>query len=103
MTIAILLAGLLIGACCGWLAGRRRASAALIHANRALGREARYWQDAAARSAEKATRAEEEARTWADGCRQGREDVISIVPLLMAAREQHTPPAQADGGMAGCS
>ena len=101
MIIAILVAGFLIGGSIGWLAGRWRASAAMMRVNRALGKEVQYWQDAAARSADKAARAAEEARTWADGCRQGREDVISIVPLLMAARDR-SAAGQADGEAAGC-
>lgn len=102
MIIGVLLAGALIGAAAGWLAGRWRASAAMRQINRALAREIQYWQDAAARSAEKAARAAEEARTWADGCRQGRQDVISIVPLLMAAQERKAgqPGAGAASGEA---
>jgi len=90
MLILTLLTGFVLGAAMGWLTGRWRASAAVLRSNRAIAREARYWQDAAARASERALRAAEEAKTWADGCRQGRQDVISIVPLLMAARERAT-------------
>jgi acyl-CoA reductase-like NAD-dependent aldehyde dehydrogenase len=102
MTIAILLIGVLIGAALGWRIGRWRASAALIRVNRAMGEEVRYWQDAAARASDKALRAAEEAKTWADGCRQGRQDVISIVPLLMAARERDAASGPAGNGIADC-
>ncbi len=103
MTTAVLLIGFLIGTVLGWRIGRWRASAAVIHVNRAMGEEVRYWQDAAARAAEKAARAVEEAKTWADGCRQGRQDVISIVPLLMAARERTGAPGEPGGDIADCS
>ena len=103
MTTVVLLIGLLIGAALGRRIGRWRASAELIHDNRAMAEEIRYWQDAAARAAEKAARAAEEAKTWADGCRQGRQDVISIVPLLMAARERTAAPGEPGGGIADCS
>ena len=102
MLTAILLAGFVLGAAVGWLVGRWRASAALIRVNRALAREACYWQDAAARASDRAQRAAEEAKTWADGCRQGRQEVISIVPLLMAARERATS-GQDPGDVADCS
>ena len=102
MLTAILLAGFVLGAAVGWLAGRWRAAAALMRVNRAIAQEARYWQEAAARATERAQRATEEAKTWADGCRQGRQDVISIVPLLMAARERATS-GQDPGDAAGCS
>ncbi len=103
MTTAILLTGFLAGIALGWRIGRWRASAALIRVNRAMGEEVRYWQDAAGRATEKAQRAAEEAKTWADGCRQGRQDVISIVPLLMAARERTGAPDPAGGDIADCS
>ena len=103
MTTVVLLIGLLIGAVLGWRIGRLRASARLIHINRAMGEEIRYWQDAAARATEKANRAVEDAKSWADGCRQGRQDVISIVPLLMAARERTATPGEPGGGIADCS
>lgn len=103
MTTAILLTGFLAGIALGWRIGRWRASAALIRVNRAMGEEVRYWQDAAGRATEKAQRAAEEAKTWADGCRQGRQDVISIVPLLMAARERTAAPDPAGGDIADCS
>jgi hypothetical protein len=103
MTVAILLIGFLIGTAVGWRIGRWRASAALIRVNQAIAEEAHYWQDVAARATEKANRAVEEARTWADGCRQGRQDVISIVPLLMAARERATTPDAPGSDIADCS
>jgi hypothetical protein len=31
--------------------------------------------------------------SWSDGCRQGREDVASIVPLLPAAQQPFRPTA----------
>ncbi len=103
MTSVILVIGFLAGTAVGWRFGRWRALVALSRINRAMGEEVRYWQDAAARATEKAHRAAEEAKTWADGCRQGRQDVISIVPLLMAARERTGAPAGSDGDVAGCS
>jgi hypothetical protein len=103
MTTVMLLAGLLAGACLGWLAGRWRASAEAMRLNRALRQEVRSWQDAAARATDRAERAAAEARTWAEGCRQGRQEVISIVPLLMAAQDRGNLPPDASRGVADCS
>jgi hypothetical protein len=39
------------------------------------------------------------AISWSDGCRQGREDVASIVPLLLAAQgQQPSRPTATDAG-----
>ena len=42
------------------------------------------WQTALPRAAQ----LERELASWSAGCRQGREDVVSIVPMLLAARGQ---------------
>jgi hypothetical protein len=102
MTAVMLLAGLLAGGCLGWLAGRWRASADVMRLNRALRQEVHWWQDAAARATDRAERAAAEARTWAEGCRQGRQEVISIVPLLIAAQERGSLPPDSGSGVADC-
>jgi hypothetical protein len=55
---------------------------------RTLGRmrqEIQHWQDEAMRARTRASQLERDAETWAAGCKQGRDDVITIVPLLVAA------------------
>jgi hypothetical protein len=88
MTIFILLIGFTIGAILGWRLGRWRTYEALSRTRQAMTDEIALWQAAAARANTKAAKATEEARMWAEGCKQGREDVISIVPLLIAAQRQ---------------
>jgi hypothetical protein len=88
MTIFILLLGFVIGTILGWRLGRWRTFAALSRTRQAMAAEIEHWQAAAARANTKAAKATEEARMWAEGCRQGREDVISIVPLLIAAQRR---------------
>ena len=52
-------------------------------------REVNHWQEAAARANADAARVAREADAYKAGCKSGREDVISIMPLLVAA--QHNP------------
>lgn len=62
-------------------------------------RKIRHWQDEAARARTHAAQLERDAETWAAGCRQGRDDVITIVPLLVAATEPNSPTGR--GGRPG--
>jgi hypothetical protein len=63
----------------------------LKEVERAHGRmrkEVAFWQDKAARENMRANQLERDATTWAAGCKQGRDDVISIVPLLIAVQDR---------------
>jgi hypothetical protein len=53
-------------------------------------REIRHWQDEAARARTHAAQIARDAANWAAGCQQGREDVATVVPLLLAAQERGT-------------
>lgn len=55
----------------------------LQHEIRALTREA-------TRARERAAQAEHDAATWAAGWQQGRDDVFTVVPLFVAARDRLT-------------
>ena len=88
MIVIALIIGSGIGAAIGWWCGQARAADAIVRSRAAMAREIRHWQDAAARAASEAARVAQEAQTWAAGCRQGRDDVISMVPLLIAANER---------------
>lgn len=87
MAVVMAMAGLCAGVAVGWWLALARVSALLAKERDAMAEEVRHWQDAAARATSEAARVAQEAKTYADGCRQGRQDVISIVPVLMAARE----------------
>lgn len=88
MPVIILIIGFCIGAAIGWWRGMARSADAIARSRAAMAHEIRHWQDAAARATAEASRVAQEARAWADGCRQGRDDVISIVPLLIAAHQR---------------
>ncbi len=66
-------------------AARLRAEIARI--DRLARQEIAHWQDEAARARTRAAQVERDSKAWAAGCKQGRDDVISVVPLLIAAQE----------------
>jgi hypothetical protein len=53
-------------------------------------REIQHWKDEAARARTHAAQLARDKETWAAGCKQGRDDVIGVVPLLIAAQEHRT-------------
>src|SRR6516164_8489691 len=93
MTMLTLLLGLGVGIAIGrWLA-TRRAAATLACAETAMRKELIHWQETAERATAEAARVGREAEAYKAGCKHGREDVISIMPLLVAAQAR---PADGD-------
>jgi hypothetical protein len=88
MALFTLILGGFIGAVIGWRYGLARSTHVIARARAAMIREIQYWKEAADRANAEAARVIREAETWAAGAQQGREDVISIMPLLMAAQEK---------------
>lgn len=90
-----------ISATLAWGVTLRRASAAITAERAAAAREVRHWQDQAAGACARADQLERELASWSEGCRQGREDVVSIMPMLLAAQERHTclPQTGTDSAM----
>jgi hypothetical protein len=90
-----------LGASVGWRTARSRARAEiheeLARARAAMARQARHWQDAAARATAEAARVAREAEAYKDGCKHGREDVMSIMPLLVATQQSPGPGPSAGG------
>jgi hypothetical protein len=52
-------------------------------------REIQHWKDEAARARTHAAQLARDSETWAAGHKQGRDDVITVVPLLIAAQENN--------------
>jgi hypothetical protein len=76
-----------IGVALGWRFGSRRStSQALTRARQQMRQEIRYWQEVAERSKVRADQLAQENEAWAAGYKQGREDVIKIVPHIAAQR-----------------
>jgi hypothetical protein len=81
MEIVAGLAGLLTGAAAAWRLARWRAAAETSRLQARIG----YWRDEADRAKAGAARAAEQAAAWTAGCRQGREDVLSLALALAEA------------------
>jgi hypothetical protein len=69
-----------------WGITLRQAGAAIAAERAAAAGEVRHWQDQAAQARARADQLERELASWSEGCRQGREDVVSIMPMLLAAQ-----------------
>src|SRR5262249_14141376 len=90
-----------VGASIGWRAARSwartQARRELARARADMRREVVHWQEAAARASAEAARVAREAEAFQDGCKDGREDVISIRPLRVAAQRNPAEEARASG------
>lgn len=80
----------------GWGITLFWARLALAQSRATMHEEVRYWRAEAARARAVATQLKNEIATWSRGCQQGREDVIAIMPLLVAAQEQVSGAKLAD-------
>jgi len=67
-----------------------RLRAEMVRIEREARREIQHWRDEAARARTHAAQIARDAANWAAGCKQGREDVATVVPLLLAAQEKGT-------------
>ena len=96
MTVLVLLLGAGVGILVGRWFATRRAAATMARAETVMRKEVLHWQEAAERATIEAARVAREAEAFKAGCQHGREDVISIMPLLVAAQAR-----PADGDRAG--
>ena len=101
MIIPVLAIGLAVGASAGpgGLPADRRAEARreLARAWTDMRREVNHWQEAAARANAEAARVTREADAFKAGHKSGREDVISIMPAIVAAQQRPADEARASG------
>jgi hypothetical protein len=101
MTVPILAIVAAVGPAITWWAAWSRSRAKmrqdLARARAQMRRELTHWQEAAARATAEATRVAREAEAFQAGCKHGREDVISIMPLLVAAQQGPADEARASG------
>jgi hypothetical protein len=57
-------------------------------ARTALEDQIRYWHAEAVKARELAAQLKHEIAAWSKGCQQGRQDVMSIMPLLVAEHDR---------------
>lgn len=97
MTVLTIIGWSVIAATVAWGLTLWRAAATMAAQRADSEREIAYWKELAVRERSRSIQLRRELVSWSDGCRQGREDVASIVPLLLAAQGQPPrPPAPAD-------
>jgi len=96
MDILTGLTGLMIGAVAAWGLTRGHAAGRMSRLRVQLQARIGYWQDEAERARAQAARVGEQAAAWAAGCRQGREDVMSLARDLA-----HLAAGTDDGPQAG--
>jgi hypothetical protein len=82
-------------ACClcgatGWSFAKVKASAMLAREHAKMKTEILRCQDETAVARVRAAQLEQEITTWYKGCQQGREDVMAVMPLLLAAHARIT-------------
>ena len=108
MDVLLALVWSLAGAIAGWgitafraaLAAARAREQAAMDATRArdeMAREIRAWQEETQRYKAVADRLAREKESWAAGIRQGRDDVISMMPLLIEAQQRLRDPGRSTG------
>ena len=82
MEIIAGIAGLVTGALAAWSIAQAVAAAELTRYQLHMAERIGYWRDEAQRAKAAAARASEQAGCWAAGCREGREDVLSLARAL---------------------
>ncbi|MGO9082343.1 MAG: hypothetical protein ACLQDY_25500 [Streptosporangiaceae bacterium] len=87
-SIIEILAWSMAAAVIGWRLAMSRASVALRNLRARMQDEIERLQDDAERARARAAQLAREMASWSAGCRQGREDVIAILPLLMSEHER---------------
>ncbi|HEY2131023.1 MAG TPA: hypothetical protein VGH77_27960 [Streptosporangiaceae bacterium] len=88
MSVLLAVVWFLTGAIAGWGVRALRAAATMSPAREQMRREIRCWQAETERFKATADRLAQEKESWTAGVRQGRDDVITIVPLLIAAQQR---------------
>ena len=88
MDVFLALVWFLAGAIAGWGVTSLRAAGAMTRAREQMRREIRHWQSETERYQAVADRHAQDKAAWAAGCKQGRDDVITIVPMLLAAQQR---------------
>jgi hypothetical protein len=90
------LAGLLIGAVAAWQIVQSRATVEMSQFRARQEERIGYWRDEAERARAIATRLSEQTAAWSAGCKQGREDVLSVARALAQRGTQADGDAVAD-------
>lgn len=91
MNILAGLAGLVIGAAVTWQVAQGYAAAEMSRLRTRLEQRIGFWQGETERARASAAQVTERTAAWVAGCRQGRQDVLSVARAL-------APNTQAEDG-----
>ncbi len=88
MGVLLALIWFLAGATAGWGITKLRSTSSARWEREQMHREIRAWQEETQRFKARADRLAQEKESWVAGIKQGRDDVITMVPLLIAAQQR---------------
>jgi hypothetical protein len=88
MGALITIAWATIAAVTAWGLTWARAAAAISRLREQMRQEVRHWQDESARAKARAAQLAKDIATWTAGCKQGRDDLVTVLPLIIAALER---------------
>lgn len=77
-----------IAAVIAWGLTWARAVATISRLREETRQEVRQWQDESARAKNRAAQLAKDIATWTAGCKQGRDDLVAVLPLIIAALER---------------
>jgi hypothetical protein len=80
-----------------WRVALARSAATISRLREEMQEEVRYWQAESARAKVRTAQLEKEVASWSAGCRQGRDDLVSVLPLIIAALQRPTSVRAAAG------
>jgi hypothetical protein len=86
----------LVSAAAAWGITVWWANLALAHLRRSMQDEVEHWKGEAARARDVATYLRHEVTAWSRGAKQGRDEVMALMPLLVATRDQRQDTKAAD-------
>jgi hypothetical protein len=94
--VPIIIAFTVTAALTAWRLALARSAGAISRHREEMQEEVRYWQAESARAKVRTAQLEKEVASWSAGCRQGRDDLVAVLPLIIAALERPSVYAAAD-------
>lgn len=88
MDVLIIIAFTATAALTAWRLALARSAATISRLRDAMQEEVRYCQDESARAKVRTAQLEKEVAAWSAGARQGRNDLVAMMPLIIAALER---------------
>lgn len=96
MSVLIIIAFAATAALAAWRLALARSAATISRLREEMQEEVRYWQAESARAKVRTAQLEKEVASWSAGCRQGRDDLVAVLPLIIAALERPASIGAAD-------